>query len=178
MLLSPADFRKHHATELPDPALQMLLDAAEGWITHLLGATDAVVERHETLGSGIYPTRRIATVTSVKETVGTVVTTLATNDYRVWPGGWQIERLNTGTNPRTVWTGIVELTYPRPELEIADRKRVQRELVQLDLNHNPGLNSEQIGAWEETYVNNSAMNYGLEREAILRTALGGGLVIA
>jgi hypothetical protein len=176
MLLSPADFRKHVETALPDPALQVLLDAAEGAITARVSAADAIVERHETLTKAIYPSRRVATVASVKETVGTVTTTLATNDYAILPGGWTIERLSTGTNPRTVWTGIVELTYAAAS-DIADRKRVQLELVKLDLNHNPGLSSEQIGAWEETYVNNSAMHYGLEREAILAT-LGSGLVIA
>lgn len=175
MLLSPADFRKHQETGLPDPALQTLLDAAEWAINRTLTA-DALIERHETLGRYIYPARRVTTVTSLKETVGTTVTTLAANDYLIHPGGWTIERLATGTNPRSVWTGVVELTTP-PAADTADRKRVQLGLVKLDLAHNPGLTAEEIGDWKETYADNSAMNYGLEREAILAT-LGWGLVIA
>lgn len=190
MLLQPAEFRGLHPTSLDDPTLQILLDAAEVAITRRLSAADAIVERHVTSSFNpitgaytglqpspyIYPARPVASITTVTETVGAVVTTLAANDYRVWPGGWIVERLSTGTNPRTAWTGTIDLTFASAS-DVADRKRVQAELVQLDLNHNPGLSSERIGDWEQTYVDNSAMHYGLEREAILNT-LGTGLVIA
>lgn len=189
-LMTVAELRTHVTSSLTDAALQTLLDAAETAITARVGAADAISERHPTTvydaASGtyatvtpspfLYPARRVATVTAITETVGGTVTTLAANDYRVWPGGWQIERLATGTNPRASWTGTVDITYAAAS-DVAERKRVQLGLVRLDLNHNPGLQSESIGDWSETYVSNSAMNYGLEREAILAT-LGAGMAIA
>ena len=189
-ILTVAEFRTHVTSALVDAALQTLLDAAETAITRRLAATDGIAERHLTTtydaASGtylasypspyIYPARRVATVTTITETVGATVTTLAANDYRVWPGGWLIERLATGTNPRSSWTGTTDVTYAAAS-DAAERKRVQLALVRLDLNHNPGLASEDIGDWSETYTNNSAMNYGLEREAVLAT-LGAGIAIA
>ena len=41
--------------------------------------------------------RTPSTITSVTEIADNVTTTLATNDYRIWPEG-KLERLNTGTN--------------------------------------------------------------------------------
>jgi hypothetical protein len=163
MTLTVGDLRKHVTTNLVDPALQKLLDAAYAAIANRVGSAGAVTE----FADGGYPTlildRQAASITSVTETVGGTAIVLAANDYRV--SGYVLTRLNTGTNPRTIW-GPTETLYV-PPVDDAESDRVAIGLVRLDLTHNPGLTAEKIGDWEETYADNSAMNYGLEREVLL-----------
>lgn len=167
--------REFVETNLSDDALRSLMAAAEDDITARLGPTTGVVERHAPGSSSlIYPARRVETVASITETLGLVVVTLATNDYAVWPGGYIIERLVTGTNRRGYWTGYVTLTYT-PVGDIDIRARVQVALVKLDLTHNPGLTGQSIGDFSEQYGGTG--NYFAEREAIL-ASLGRGVVFA
>lgn len=175
-ILTPAEMREFAPTNLSDDALQIYLDAAEADITAQIGPVSGVVERVTTDTAYIFPARQVASVVSITERVGTVTTTLAANDYYVWPGGYVVERLVGGTNARGHWTGTVTLTYaPVSDLDI--RKRVQIALVLLDLEHKPGLTGRSIGEYSEQYANNSVTNYATSKANILST-LPRGVVFA
>lgn len=166
--LDATALREHITTALSDDALTRLGDAAWEEITEAAGAEGDVTEIHDTGGTYLFLSRPAGSFTSIKETVGSTVTTLATNDYRLGIDGLSIRRLATGTNPQTYWQGTVEVIYT-PVADEEQRQVVQIALVRLYLNHHPGVTDEQIGDWRESYQNNSAWNYAQERDNILAT---------
>lgn len=163
------DARDHITTALVDDALQLLLDAAEQAITGRFGALEGLydeglVETHDGGQSYIFLRRKAASIESITETDGTTDTVLAADDYRIRDDGVSVLRLGTGTNPRSFWGGPVRVAYSFADVD-AEYARVQLALVQLDLNHNPGLTSETIGSWSQS--SNSGVDYQAERELIL-----------
>lgn len=165
-ILSVADLREHVNSDLGDDALERLLADAEAAIVARAGAAG---DRTQIAGGGyrfIALHRPAATITSIVETVGNVDTTLAADDYRLRPGGYLIERLLYGTNPRSTWDRRVTVLYS-PVDDDAIRIVVQIDLIKLALTYAPGLSSERIGDWEEVFANSSAWNNDEEREAIL-----------
>lgn len=166
MILTVNELREHVTTDLGDDALQRLLDAAEEAIVARAGAPGVRTElaaggyRFLTLG------RPAASITSVVETVGESDTTLATDDYQIGWGEMVLERLRTGTNPRSRWGDQTSVVYT-PVDDDATREKVQIDLCKLAIASNPGLAAQAIGDWREDYVNNSAWNVASEREAIL-----------
>ncbi len=177
-ILTTAQFRAFEETELGDIPLQTLLDAAEIEIVRFAGDPTTAVEW---MGGGqyIYLYRPASAITSITETVlstGTV-TTLAADDYELSPDGFRIRRLNTGTNARSYWYGRVAVTYT-PTDDTALRKAVQVDLVKLMLNYSPGVTSETIGDWAETFASNSVWNNLKERTDILsRLSYGPSMVV-
>jgi hypothetical protein len=132
-------------TDLADPALQLILDAAEEDLTKAVGPEGGMIEDRAMWGQADFWTERpIGSITSITETddAGTVVTLVAA-DYRLHPGKMRVTRLATGTNPNTGWTGRVTLSYQPADLAARNRAIVQ--LVELDLAFRPGLRSENIG---------------------------------
>jgi hypothetical protein len=107
--------------------------------------------------------RRAAEIVTVSE--GT--TTLAANDYRL-RSGTVLHRLSTGTNPAHRWRDWrgIDVEY-LPESDVAERIRVQIALVQLDLAYAPGVVSEKIGDWTETF--SPSGDHAKDREAIIAT---------
>ncbi len=172
-ILTVAQLREHVTTPLVDAALQRLLDAAERDIVLTAGASGSAVETHDSETEFIYPSRPVSAVTSITETLGVTVTTLAANDYIVWSGGWVIERLATGTNPRGGWTGTVTLTSTGPA-DTAVRQMVQVALVKLDLAYE-GVLSQQVGDWQMSF---GAESYSVRRAQILDALRGTGVVFA
>jgi len=179
-LLTPAQFREHQATELGDVALQRLIDAAELAITRRYGSLAAFTELRRGGGSLLFLSRASASITTIVERVGDPLgqadVTLAPADYTVLPGGLTLRREYTGPHPRAGWQWDVVVTYT-PLDDSADRIRATIALVKLDINNNPGLTAESVGDWSQTYADNSAMNYGRERETIL-SSLEAGLGFA
>lgn len=175
--MSVAEFRTHKTTALPDAALQTLLDAEEQAITGILGPVGAYTELRDGGGTYLFLRWPAASITSVTERYGNVSTVLSPTDYELRTDGVSLRRLAYGPNASLAWLGAVTVVYPAAD-DLANRKRVQLALTQLDLNHNPGLSSERIGDWEEAFVNNSAMNYREEREAILATLQSTGVGFA
>lgn len=172
MALTPAQFREHHPTSLVDAALQRLIDAAEGAITARFGAIASFSDRRRGGSLLLFLSRPAASISSVTERygdpLGVTDVLLSANDYTLLPGGLTLRREYTGAHPADRWTDDVVVVFV-PADDSAQRTRVTIALVQLDISHNPGLSSEQIGDWSASYADNSAMNYGLEREAILAT---------
>src|SRR4029077_11488363 len=94
-------------------------------------------------------------MTTVTESRGTTTTTLDADDYRIRADGYVLERLNTGTNPRSTWYGQISLTYT-PVADTATREAVQIELVRIDLASSSGgggggLKSESIGDYSASF---------------------------
>jgi hypothetical protein len=178
-LLTVADFRQFDAAEaFEDTAIQLLLDATEAEIVRAAGPAGSATEYVRSGGRYTYLRRKAASVTSVTETdtSGTSLV-LAADDYALWPAGAVIERLRTGTNPRSTWRDRSVVVYvPADDSDI--RTGVQLDLMRLAMNYNPGTTAETIGSWSEQLASNSAWNASKERATILdRLRDGPGMVI-
>lgn len=174
-LLSVTEFRTHVTSSLGTEALQLLLDAAEQAIIARYGEVDDSYGLEEIVDGGnsyIFLRRRAASIDSITELDGTTETELDADDFRLRGDGLSVLRLGTGTNPRTWWGAPITVAYA-PLDDVADRKRVQIALVQLDLNFVPGnSSSEQVGSWLESRNASGSFDYGEEREKILNSLLG------
>jgi hypothetical protein len=149
-LLTVDELREHVTTTLGDDALQRLLDDAEAAIIEYAGEIGTLTEFVRGGAGTIVTSRPIDTITSIIERTDSYVpVTLATDDYRV-RNSYVIDRLRLGTNRWLHWRGVVEITY-EPIDDTATRKIVQAELIQLELDTKPGLASETVGAWTQTY---------------------------
>lgn len=163
-MLTVTEAREHLDTELGDEALERLLVAAYQDIADYAGTATSVSELLMP-GSGelLRLSRRATAVTSVIERG----TALADDDYQL--RAQTLERLATGTHPSSRWHGRVDVTYT-PFDDEDRRDQAALALVRLDLNHNPGLMSQSLGAWSETYQNNAtSSDYPAQRAAILAT---------
>lgn len=159
-LLTPANVREHVDTDLLDPAIQRLLDDADGEILKRYGPhAGAVTEVIDGRSGVISVSRRISAITSVTEREGTTDTVLAANDYETWYGK-VLARLTTGTNPSDEWAGRVTVIYT-PEDEAAMRRRVELDLVKLAIEYD-AIRSESAGDYARTLP-----EYQQERDAIL-----------
>jgi hypothetical protein len=166
MILTVDELREHVSSDLPDSALQRLLDAAEYEIVDRIGEPGA---RTELIGGGsryLTVSRPIDSVSTVVETMLNDSQTLDATDYRTRFGGFLIERIITGLHGRFRWWGDVSVTYT-PIDDSALRATVQIDLCKLALTSNPGLIAETIGAWTEQYASNALWNSTVEHDAIL-----------
>ena len=164
--MNVVQFREHVTTSLGDEPLQRLLDAAAEAIVAVMGPylTDGTIDEIITpRGPGplLRLSRRAESIDEIIE--GT--TTLAADDYQLRSSGYILRRLDTGTNPASYWRNRVYVTY-LPQSDLAERDRVQLELVKLDLAYQPGITQETIGSWSETLAQGDR-TYQVERAAIL-----------
>lgn len=178
MILTPDEFRLFENTALSDTALQILLDAAEQAIVQRAGVSGARTELFTGGGRLISLAGPVSAITSITEKWWTTDTALATDDYLLWPNGMTLERLSTGTHPRSTWNRRVT-TVATPVADDALRKEVQIALLQLAVNSSPGISEETIGDWTQRFTNNnSAWNQDTERDAILaRLNVSSGMVV-
>ena len=173
MILTVAELRLLVTSSLEEPALQILLDAEEAAIIAAVGGTGEATEHIQTSGyHRLVLGRPAGTIASVTEYIGGVATVLSTNDYRA--DGYVLARLGRGTNPSWRWAPHVMVVYT-PTADMADWKRVQAELVRLDLSRNPGVNAETIGTWSVTYAGPDTNDQ--ERAAILASLSGSGRMV-
>jgi len=167
MPLSVSQFRAFNpAPDLTDEALLILLDAAAEAIVAEIGYPGATTDRFRPRGPLLMLSRPALSITSVTEDD----TALAADDYELSPSGRILRRLDDGTSPRSYWYGWVDVAY-LPRDDTATRQRVQRELVALDISHQPGLSSQSIGTWSETY--SSGSTYAQQRSDILASLVSG-----
>lgn len=162
-------------TVLTDESLLILLDAAAQAIVREHGPSGATTERLSASGDLLMLSRPALTITTVVEDARWAPVTLAANDYSLSSSGQTLRRLSTGTNPRYYWHGRVAVTYT-PFDDTAERQRVQRELVMLDIAFQPGLVSQSIGTWSEAYTA-SGKSYSEQRADILASLSGGGWIV-
>lgn len=171
MLLTLDEYRalKPESVGFDDEALQLLLDAAETEIERAAGPVGVTTDYITAGGHLVVTARRISSIESITETsyvTPTDVTTLATDDYILWPGGYVVERQPGGTNSRYRWFGRVAVSYIAVD-DIDIRKVVQADLTTLLMTYAPGVTSEQVGAWSRTLASNSVWNQLAERSAVL-----------
>lgn len=181
-LLTLTLLRELIETDLSDDALQLYLDDAEAEIIKRYGlhgesGTEVVEDEFpaskiydDGRNSCIYLSRPASTISSVVEREDDVETTLSSNDYRIIHNGVAVERLTGGTNKREAWAPEVRITY-LPVSQLATRKRVQRDLVQLAIQYK-GLISEQTGDYSA-----SMDVYQTERNRILAVLETGRLLV-
>ncbi len=167
--LTLGEARAQIETDLNDTALQTLIDDAEAEITERVGAIDSQVDiiREDSVKL-LFLSRKVKTMTSIVEEVGTVSTTLATNDYVLRENNRVYERLSTGTNPRRYWAPLVTVSYV-PQDDTKRRKQVAIDLVKLAIAYN-ALSSYRAGDYSE-----SAKNYRDERDDIIDRLRSWGL---
>lgn len=164
-------------SDLEDESLLILLGAAAQDIVEFAGPMGAPIrEWHRPNGALVYLSKPALAITSISE--DSVV--LADDDWELDGGGQLLRRLNDGTNPSWYWRpfGPLIVTY-QPKDELAQRQRVQLELVKQDINHQAGgLASQTIGQWSESYQASAPdSNYATERAAILASLNPGAVLI-
>lgn len=131
-------------TDLADAALQGIMDAADEDLTLAVGPDTADMQTEDMEGERFLFLRRpAAAIASITQTMGSTVTTLATDDWKKWPNNKQLERLSTGTNPSDGWYGRIEVSYTPADLN--RRNRALQALVQFELDYRHGKKSESIG---------------------------------
>lgn len=171
MLLTATQFRDFAETTLSDESLQTLLDAAELDIIATAGPLGSFADRRRGGGLYLWLSRLAGTITSVVERwgdpLGLTSVTLDTTDWTLLPDGYTLRREWSSTHPADRWADDVIVTYT-PLDDTEARKRVQVGLVKLELARNPGLVSQTIGDWSETYQASSAVaGYAVERAVLL-----------
>lgn len=165
-LITTAVARAHIETDLVDAALQRLIDDADAEIVERFGSHAGNLTEELERGSAgrfIFPSRRVVAVVTLNEYAlrsedATVL--LAANDYRILNNGRMVERLSSGTNPRSTWGERVVLVYSSSD-QTARRTRVEIDLVRLAAKYE-ALKSEQIGDYGATH-----QEYRRERDALL-----------
>lgn len=176
-LLSVTELRKH-LPDFPtgdsnDDVLTRLLAAAEIAINDAAGLVGAVTEFSTGGGYYVVLSRPASAFTSVTEDFDGSAVVLSTDDYRLTSGS-VLTRLLTGTNPASRWRGNVKIVYTAAA-DTAAREMVQVLLCEQFINVHPGLTSETIGSWSQSFI---TYDWQVERDMILSTLrLPGMLVI-
>jgi len=176
--LSLGEARAHIETDLNDDALQLLIDDAEAEITEQVGALASQVDiftneessmqffyARETDGLYVFLARKASSISSIVEKVrwgaGYLTQTLAADDYLLRENNRVIERLASGTNPRTMWGNVVTVTYV-PQDDTIRRKAVTIDIVKLEIAYN-GVQSERVGNYSS-----SSKDHMLERNQLIQ----------
>lgn len=161
---------EHVTTDLGEDALGRLLDAAYEAIEKAAGPgsdSDYASNVSELITPGPGDLVRLSKPATAVVTVTEGTTDLAADDYELRASGQLLRRLSTGTNPRSRWCGRVDVTYT-PVSDVNDRDRVAIALVKLDIDHQPGVQSETLGDHSITFASGGAGNsYAEQRAAIL-----------
>jgi hypothetical protein len=171
-LLTVAQLHEHLETDLPDSALQRILDAEESEIVQRYGAHATASETLQGQGEWLVLSRPAASITSITETIGDDVTPLAADDYLVW-GGSRLSRMGDGTHPAWTWADQVAVVYT-PLDQVAQRTLVLVNLCRLAIGYT-GLASESVGSGDHS---ETALIYSQERERLLRSLSPRGLIFA
>jgi hypothetical protein len=172
MTLSVEQLLEHVTTDLGEDALSRLLDAAYEAIEKAAGpGSDFEYDPNitELITPGPGDLIRLSKPATAVVAVTEGIFELEADDYELRPSGQLLRRLNTGTNPRSRWCGRVDVTYT-PIADVNDRDRVAIALVKLDIDHQPGVQSETLGDHSITFSGGSSSSgsaYADQRAAIL-----------
>jgi hypothetical protein len=164
MMLTPDALREFVDTELSDASLQVFIDHAFETITATIGQPGTTRQWLNTSGPLAMLSRRAGHIISITEDT----VTLDEDDYELSATGLQLRRLSTGTNPASRW--VDALVIFRPPDDTATRTAAAVKLIELWMNHAPGLTGATIGPWSEQYSQGDR-TLEREREAILATLI-------
>lgn len=148
--------------------IQRLIDDADNEVVRVAGSHPTATRSEQLVGGEVllFLPAPAASITSVTEHLenylGGTTTVLASDDYRLWFDGRALQRLSDGTNSATRWGSRIDVVYT-PVDDIAQRRKVILDLVQLGLQYQPGVQSERIGDY--SHSNN---DYLVERNNILK----------
>lgn len=157
-------------TDIADAELQLMIDEANQTIVSRFGPhanpANPIVELLEGWRKQIVLSRAADMISEVREITteygwGETVYILTITDYRMRPGGYVLDRLSSGTVPRSEWASQVQVTYIPANDDGDQREEVIIKLVILTVQYEP-LSSKTIGD-----VQNSNLDYSAEREKIL-----------
>jgi hypothetical protein len=172
-ILSVAEIKEHIETGLGEGALKRIIDAETAEIERRFGvvatATELIASKDDEY---VILQQKRVTITSVTETVDDTSTVLSADDYRVWNGA-MLQRLDDGTNPRSLWGDRVSVVYV-PEDRSDQRALVLVQLVTLAIEYK-GLKTEDVGSGDYRMT---ALEYNVERENLLRSLRHRGFVCA
>lgn len=174
-MLTVAELREFiSAPQVSDYALESLIQSAAAEISERVGPprdtnNPLTVMLHGGEARLFLPQRAdVSEDITISEVVGSVSTTLAADDYRVWHGGHVIVRLNDGTNPRKFWGTRATVTYV-PVEDRPQRRAAIVDLVKLSLARS-GYASESLGELQLRALE----DYDAERYKVIRRLLPGG----
>lgn len=151
-LLTVDELREHVETALPDTALERILASCELAITQWAGplsfdehgAVEDVTETVNAPGRTLLLLRQAPTaITSVTDVHGGIETDVDPTDMR-------IEGRLLRCLAMALWGERTVVTYT-PADDSAIRRTVLVQLVQLELNVQPGMASQGAGPWSESY---------------------------
>lgn len=174
-LLTVTQLREHVETDLPDAALERILDAEDAEIVRRFGSATSASETLAGNALLLFLSRSPGTISTITETEADnlTTTTLAADDYRLWPGGI-LERLATGTNGRSAWAPVVTVTYA-PTDDQAQRIHTLIQVCQLAARYT-GVVQESVGQGDYAIT---LQDYRRERERLLsQLAPRGGIWLA
>lgn len=165
-LMTTPQLRARIDTALSDAALELLAGDCEDAITEhagplaFTGDPAAPVDVTETVYARGHTLARLQQVplaiTSAVDWAGDTDTTLDDVAYRI--RDTYVERADGA-----FWGDRTVFTYT-PTGAVSKRRLALVKLVQLELNHEPGMSSQQAGPWAERYA-----KYEEDRQAILDT---------
>lgn len=151
-LLTVDELREHVETALPDTALERILASCELAVAQWAGPltfdeddqVEDVTESVNAPGRTLLLLRQAPTaVVSVLDVHGGIETEVDPSDVRI--EGRHLRRLGMA-----LWGDRTVVTYT-PIDDSAIRRTVLVQLVQLELNVQPGMASQGAGPWSETY---------------------------
>jgi hypothetical protein len=159
--------RERAPSSLSEAALNSLLAETYSHIAHVIGEPGPLTEvLTADAGDVLLLSRPAASITSVLENN----TELDASDYKLGTTRLLL-RLSTGGHPSLRWRGRPEITYEVLN-DVAERDRIAMALIKLEMNFNPGLASQRIGQWAESY--SQGVDVAAEREAIFASYHGSG----
>ena len=168
-MIDLAGLRLQIETDLPDTALQLVLSAVDEELTSKYGSATPVTEvftgefrRYLTLNRLANSLSSITERESDGTTTVLDISGLSTSDARL-VNSRMVERLATGTNPRSSWAPEISVVYAAADSNRRDMALVQ--LVKIELEYN-GKKGERVGDYSMT-----AVEYAAEKARII-----GGLV--
>lgn len=157
MSVDLAPIRAQIETDLGDPDLEKLYNAAREAVDEVLGPVGPILVRRMPSGPLLgLPQRAVEILTVVENR-----SELEAADWFLRPSGLILERIG-----RFRWHGRVDVTF-QPMPDTARRDQAIVGLIKLDLVHNPGVVSVKFGSFAETFAQQGGMSYAEERKAIL-----------
>lgn len=181
--LTVAAFQDLVTTSLDEDAIQLLLDAAEEAVIGRAGPTvdeyaaTSRTERFRPSGGSLMLSERALSIVAINEYADSATPIeLEEDDFQLSASGRMVRRRIGGTNSSPAWRGAVEVEYV-PDSDTARRAAAQLNLVKLEIAFTPGLASQVVGAWTETYTNVGTLPYDQQREAILAALVDEPLVM-
>jgi hypothetical protein len=159
MTLTVTTFRQRVETAIGDEALDALLTDTYEAIARVLGPAGPLTEvLTADAGDVLLLSRPAASIDSVIEEA----VELDPTDYGLKTAHLLI-RLTTGVHPSRRWRGRPEITY-LVRGDDAERDRIALALASLELTFKPGLASQHLGQWSESYQ--TSPSYAEQRDAI------------